>query len=141
MSDNALGYYILTLWASASGANAADVRANFSKMYGVETITNIGKSSRGLNYGSLQSFFRDLVDNGASTDSPSLGDINNGIITVGGDGVSFFEAASGAISDTTKAVGDVAGEVFSLSKILLVAVIVGGVVYIGWSTGALRARK
>lgn len=141
MSDNALGYYILSLWASAGGANGADVRANFLKTYGIDTITNIGKASRGLNYGSLQSFFRDLIDEGASQSSPSLGDVNNAIITVGGEGVSFFEAASGAISDTKEAVSEVAGAAFSFSKILLVAVIVGGVVYIGWSTGILRARK
>jgi len=129
------GYYVLTIWANAGGANPPDVRSYFKNTYGEDTLANVGQATAGLNFASLEAAFKDEIDAGASPAQPTLADINSGLLKVGGELPSVFSTVKDVVSEDASAVAS-----FSLTslKVLAVVAIVGGIAYILYTTGAFR---
>lgn len=142
MTDNGQGYYVLTEWASAGGANAAAVRTAFKNTYGEDMITLIGSSTHGLDFGAFMQAASRRIDAGASPDAPTLADINGAILEAGGSTPGLLGSIGKGLEATGQVLKEdvtaVAGFSLSALKYLAIIAVVGGAAYIAYQAGWLK---
>lgn len=131
MTDYGRGIAVLNTWASAGGVNAAKVRENFLAKYGVVQIESTGKQAANLSFGEMQNIFASIISEGASKESPTMADINTGLLRLGGKVPTVTEILPGVLKDVSL-------DIFSGAKSILLLAGILGVAYILYETGALR---
>ena len=149
-SDYGKGIYVLTVWSNAAQVDRAKLIQNIQNNYGDEYIESLGKGSAGINFGVLQTEIQNIIDSGASAESPTMADINGAIVKTAGYTPSALEVLGDVIGKNAVKVSNAtvegAGEILGAAKTGLVGLlnflpiilIVGGIAYLAWNTGILK---
>lgn len=139
------GYYVLTVWASAGDVSGATVRSNYKAQYGEESIANVGAAAQGINFGALESVFREKIDQGADKLLPSSPVLLSAILTAGGKTPGVLSAVAtgskNAISSAVSSAESVAGGALSGLKYAAIIAVVGAGFYLLWKSGNLGRSR
>lgn len=135
MSDYAMGIYFFTLWANAGGVSAVAVREHAVKNLGAAYITELGKTNRGINFGTFSSVAEDAISDGASALSPSIAEINSAVIKAAGVKPSLLETIIDTGADLGREVPGAIQAVGNWSSTIVIGAaviaLVVGVIYLG----------